>query len=1294
MQLKSLAKSTEVLNKVTSVLNNTELSHLATKQALEDIGKSYTTETLKEAIALSTLDKEQIKVILSANGLQGELLETTADELANAASTNAVATSQAATTGTTGGLSAAFKGLGVSIKSTLVSIKSFALANPALTISAIATAAIAGGVAIYSKLHPSLIQASKDLKEQKQAFDDVAKEVTDLSDELETANNRMSELQSKGTLSLVESQELAKLKETTAELETQLAIKKEEQRLEAKKTADIADKAFNGSFRSKYDDNGELIHGDAAHSNDAIKELENSIKAYYNLQNKYNEAKKNADFYARETEKNGGRYSATGKVDWREYEKYVKQLESLETQMNHASIQAQTMYEAINGQKEAYEGLSEAGYTLNQEQLNEYQTVRKSSDAYRDFCADINDTAKSFSELDNAQKRSSLEAEFVLKGLDGESAKNIVASIDDEDLNIAATLTAQFDSSSTVESVRKAIEDATSEAQDIADDTPITFSSQLTSSEDSLDKFKESISSASEAYSKLLSGDYSSSELLDCIQAINKAVSDMDGSLNWEYIAGQSQMESLELLGDAIEHISQKYADSILADAGIDINSGFGQMLSGMIQQIHDTEAAFDSMNSHIDSLQSSYQTLTSILQSYNETGYINLDNLQALLTADSNLIAMLQVENGQLVINQSAYENLVAVQLLEFKAKLDDAAAAEIEALAKSKAEEATNRNADASDTAVTKLDAETAAFNRNTSAAISNAVAKAEESGVPTEDIQGILDKYNKVWEAAQNNYKTDFPSFAGVASDAKTAAKETKKEVDVMAELNSEMDKLQSAFESLCDIRDTYNKYGKITVDQYQELTDMGFNFLANLVDENGELGLNASAFERLSHAKMQELQIQMARNAVDTINGLKTETEAVEYLTYANENLRDAALGAAEAMMEEARIAAWKRGEQQGLAADQIVQGYEASRMLASKVDFTFKPDDEKKETKEKEKEDKTDELLDAYNSEKKLLEHLLAMDQISRQEYYDRLMSLVYRYFDGDEEHKDQIWDVEESYHDYLESIKETYNWIEIFLNALAKKTSALIDKAEKFISWSKKNAMINRAVKATDREIQSQTTAYAYYAEQARKVKLPNEYINKIQNGTLTMEDMQNEKLSGKIEKYQEWYDKMTECQDAVSSLYDQERDLIKQKLDNVLDYYDNLDSYMSSIVSKMDSFISLMDDMGKRSSLTDLLEQFAAANEQLSHFQSKSENIQIEKEDTRFDSSKKVAEAKERDKQEDIDELNRQKEALTSVQDTGTYKKLLKEIEKAEAAYDKQYEKLWAIDPEKDPDGKKWCYS
>lgn len=441
---------------------------------LGSLTSTYSTEALKLAIAQTTLDKTQIKAILTAKGLKGEILETTTAELAQATATNTLSASETTATAATGGLSAAFKGLGASIKS-------FVLANPALVIGAIATAAVAGGVAIYNKLHPSLEQATEDLKEQKQAFEEVSKEVSDLSDELETTNAKIDELQSKGSLSLVENEELNKLKETTAELETQLAIKKEEQRLEAKKTADIADKAFNGKFRSKYDDNGELKHGDTASnvSTDAIKELENSIKAYYKLQEEYNQARKNADFFIKESEKNGGRYDAVGKVDYAQYEKYAKQMESIEKQMNFASVQAQTMYEAINGQKEAYEGLAEAGYSLNQEQLKEYQTVRQSSEAYRDFCADINDTAKSFAELDNVQKRSTLEAEFVLKGLNDQSAKEIVESLDDEDLDVVATLTARFDSSSTKESVRKAIEETQAYAQEIADETEILLSNIL-----------------------------------------------------------------------------------------------------------------------------------------------------------------------------------------------------------------------------------------------------------------------------------------------------------------------------------------------------------------------------------------------------------------------------------------------------------------------------------------------------------------------------------------------------------------------------------------------------------------------------------------------------------------------------------------------------------------------------------------------------------------------------------------------------------------------------------------------
>ena len=532
------------------------------------------------------------------------------------------------------------------------------------------------------------------------------------------------------------------------------------------------------------------------------------------------------------------------------------------------------------------------------------------------------------------------------------------------------------------------------------------------------------------------------------------------------------------------------------------------------------------------------------------------------------------------------------------------------------------------------------------------------------------------------APKKKKEDLPNIPAIKpSNAKSA----KTETNALSGLNSEMDKLQSSYKSLCDIRDTYNQNGKITVDQYQELTNMGFTFLSQLVDENGQLGLNASAFERLSQAKLEEMQIQMARNAADTINGLKTEAAAVEYLTYANEQLRNAALGAAEAELEAAVVNARRRGGSQAEAASQIYQGYQAAKQMAGKVDFSFTPASSPAVSPEKTESPKKEasyNSMDAYNREKSLLEHMLAMDQISKAQYYERLLALARNSFEGDEEHQDQIWDAEESYHDYLESIKETYNWIEIFLENLSRKTSALIDKAGKFISWSKKNAMINRAVKATDRQIAGQNSAYVYYAEKARRVGLSNSYINKIQNGTLTMEDMQNESLSGKIEKYQEWYEKMTACADTVSELYDQERDLIRQKLDNVLEHYGDLDSYMSSIVSKMDSFISLTDDMGRRSSLSDLLEQFAAVNEQAAHFQSQTGTAQKETEKNLFESSQRVKDAEEKEKQELADSLDARKTHVTSgIKNTGTYHKLLKDIAKASLAEETKKAELKAAE-------------
>lgn len=157
-----------------------------------------------------------------------------------------------------------------------------------------------------------------------------------------------------------------------------------------------------------------------------------------------------------------------------------------------------------------------------------------------------------------------------------------------------------------------------------------------------------------------------------------------------------------------------------------------------------------------------------------------------------------------------------------------------------------------------------------------------------------------------------------------------------------------------------------------------------------------------------------------------------------------------------------------------------------------------------------------------------------------------------------------------------------------------------------------------------------------------------------------------------------EYNDSIQECRDAISSLYEQQRDLIRQKLDNILSYYSDMDSYLSSITSKIESIISLNDEMGKRSSISELVEEFAAISEQLNPTV-KTELTGSSVTENSFGDSKKVAEAVKRDQQELVDSIQKEIDNL-SVDQSGTYTKLLKNIAKTEAQIDKYISKGWNV--------------
>ncbi|MBD5463231.1 MAG: phage tail tape measure protein [Lachnospiraceae bacterium] len=196
MQFKNLGNSINAITDIENIYKRLEtipsgLPKLAEEtRLLNSLTSTYSTEVLKLAIAQTTLDETQIKAILSAKGLKGEILETTTAELAQTTATNALSASEATATGTTGGLSTAFKGLAASL-----GISTAALGALVAGVAAVGVAAIA--INKYKQYLEEIRQATEEAanayKESSSSINDYVAKYTELREALIKAKGNEEE---------------------------------------------------------------------------------------------------------------------------------------------------------------------------------------------------------------------------------------------------------------------------------------------------------------------------------------------------------------------------------------------------------------------------------------------------------------------------------------------------------------------------------------------------------------------------------------------------------------------------------------------------------------------------------------------------------------------------------------------------------------------------------------------------------------------------------------------------------------------------------------------------------------------------------------------------------------------------------------------------------------------------------------------------------------------------------------------------------------------------------------------
>ena len=162
-----------------------------------------------------------------------------------------------------------------------------------------------------------------------------------------------------------------------------------------------------------------------------------------------------------------------------------------------------------------------------------------------------------------------------------------------------------------------------------------------------------------------------------------------------------------------------------------------------------------------------------------------------------------------------------------------------------------------------------------------------------------------------------------------------------------------------------------------------------------------------------------------------------------------------------------------------------------------------------------------------------------------------------------------------------DTIKQ-YNWIEVVINRVKEAISRLTKvRDNSYIGWTKRNKALVSEISKVKEEIDIQRQAYDAYMSKANSIGLSEEYKQKVQNGTMQIEDIADENLQNQIDQYQEWYDKAIECSDAIQDLNINLSELQKKKFDNIRTEYDSLISLITSKADILDERMNRIEKQG-----------------------------------------------------------------------------------------------------------------
>lgn len=400
--------------------------------------------------------------------------------------------------------------------------------------------------------------------------------------------------------------------------------------------------------------------------------------------------------------------------------------------------------------------------------------------------------------------------------------------------------------------------------------------------------------------------------------------------------------------------------------------------------------------------------------------------------------------------------------------------------------------------------------------------------------DDLKDSVDKVAESYaEAVAKQTGITDPEFLNLIKNSIIATSKYKAE---LTDFQTELGSLKSAYSSITEIAKQYNETGYITFDQLDSLLQMSPQYLACLVDENGQLQMNQQAMLDLANLRLDEAEATAVEQAITALNALTHEDE---------------------------QNALSNSGIAYGLGIQHINEYNAALGEEIQKLGITIKY---------------VNELNSAISGAK-----FRGASDSQVNQVLDNLATELSLIDSARGNLGSHLGDMLGGSGSTSSSSKETFDWIETAISRIQRTITNLGKTVSAtYKSWSDRNKALKQEVGEINNEIALQQAAYNTYMAKANSVKLDKKYKDLVMNGGLRIDEISDEGTKQAINDFKQWYEKALAASDAVEDLQGNLAELANQKFDLIKSEFQGLIDEVEFFNSMTDKAISAVEARGK----------------------------------------------------------------------------------------------------------------